>query len=489
MTSHTLSTGGIDSQLRATFLYDGAGNRVQQIDYTGSTPVTTTYTNDIVGLAQVLVAADGATAVYNLWGLRLLAQDDGETVRLPLTDGLGSVRVEMVGGAIESATAYDPYGNLLAHTGTSGTTYGYTGEQHDEATGLLYLRARYYNPALRSFMGKDPWFGSPLWPQSMNGWSYVDNNPAGFRDPTGFIRERGEIENTVKWRALAWVWSRGPNDWLSQAVEFEAVRDVYETIGGRLAGGVFEFSTVRRLYSATWFESMRQLDKLCIYDELEAAHISFIVLGAISRGVGDRGTAYARFPGYIENPHQSDPKERRGADTTQHFLFHAFLAFEMRYSLDFAPQTAEQLRTGLNDSGFWHPAMKAKVNAVRQKYRESGNPSFHYWGSKDQHAYSFAVTAGDMYEVISTYDSHESQAEGGLCHQAGGIYYRLRHRHGCALLAFTDSLDNFLYLMANPDHAYPSGIQDPGVYDRDLRANREGADFGIRAFHNPRTWP
>jgi hypothetical protein len=34
----------------------------------------------------------------------------------------------------------------------------------------------------------------------MNGWSYVDNNPTSFRDPTGFVRERGEIENTVKWR-------------------------------------------------------------------------------------------------------------------------------------------------------------------------------------------------------------------------------------------------------------------------------------------------
>jgi RHS repeat-associated protein len=44
---------------------------------------------------------------------------------------------------------------LLARTGTSGTACGFTGEQHDEATGLLFLRARYYNPALRAFMGND----------------------------------------------------------------------------------------------------------------------------------------------------------------------------------------------------------------------------------------------------------------------------------------------------------------------------------------------
>ncbi|MEZ4645420.1 MAG: RHS repeat-associated core domain-containing protein [Chloroflexota bacterium] len=44
---------------------------------------------------------------------------------------------------------YDPYGRLLAQTGSSGTTYGFTGEQEDAATGLMYLRARYYNPALK----------------------------------------------------------------------------------------------------------------------------------------------------------------------------------------------------------------------------------------------------------------------------------------------------------------------------------------------------
>jgi hypothetical protein len=65
----------------------------------------------------------------------------------------------------------------------------------------------------------------------------------------------------------------------------------------------------------------------------------------------------------------------------------------------------------------------------------------------------------------------------------------LRDENGCSLLAFTDSLENFLELMANPDHMYPSGIQDPGAFSRDLRANREGADFGIRAFNNPYAFP
>jgi hypothetical protein len=34
-------------------------------------------------------------------------------------------------------------------------------------------------------MGKDPWSGNPGKPQSMNGWSYVDNNPINLTDPSG----------------------------------------------------------------------------------------------------------------------------------------------------------------------------------------------------------------------------------------------------------------------------------------------------------------
>ena len=76
--------------------------------------------------------------------------------RYLLTDGLGSVRTEIVDNAVESITIYDPFGNVLQQTGNSGTTYGFTGEQYDASTDMLYLRARYYNPSTQSFMSRDP---------------------------------------------------------------------------------------------------------------------------------------------------------------------------------------------------------------------------------------------------------------------------------------------------------------------------------------------
>ena len=103
----------------------------------------------------------------------LIGQDDGTGMRLLLADGLGSVRQEMVGGAVAATTTYDPYGKLLAQSGTSGTVYGYTGEQEDAATGLVYLRARYYNPNTNHFLTRDPWRGNMRYPKTLTAYPYM----------------------------------------------------------------------------------------------------------------------------------------------------------------------------------------------------------------------------------------------------------------------------------------------------------------------------
>lgn len=94
----------------------------------------------------------------------------------------------MVEDTIKTTTTYDPYGNQLTHAGTSNTTYGFTGEQEDSSTGLLYLRARYYNSSLRMFMGRDPWIRSTNMPSTLHGYSYTHNNPVNYVDPTGLRR-------------------------------------------------------------------------------------------------------------------------------------------------------------------------------------------------------------------------------------------------------------------------------------------------------------
>jgi RHS repeat-associated protein len=178
-------TSTVDGSAVASFAYDGMNNRLQQVDFTGPTVITTTYANDILGLSQVLIADDGTNQVVNLFGLDLILQDDGTGALALLADGLGSVRLEMVGGAVESTTTYSPYGTELAQEGTSDTVYGFTGEQEDGSTGLLYLRARYYSDSLMAFMSRDPWQGTGWRPGTLNYYTFAFNNPVTFTDPDG----------------------------------------------------------------------------------------------------------------------------------------------------------------------------------------------------------------------------------------------------------------------------------------------------------------
>ena len=177
----------------AAYGYDGRGDRVWQqwreTSCSFAPTETITYTNDTLGLTQALLADDGIAQTAQLYGLDLISQDDGVGMRTLLTDGLGSVRQELDGGAVETTTTYGPYGKLVAQSGTSGTVYGYTGEQEDAATGLVYLRARYYNPNTNHFLTRDPFPGYANLPQSQNGYSYVHGNPISHADPLGLCIE------------------------------------------------------------------------------------------------------------------------------------------------------------------------------------------------------------------------------------------------------------------------------------------------------------
>jgi RHS repeat-associated protein len=56
---------------------------------------------------------------------------------------------------------------------------------YGDSTQLLYLRARWYNPANGRFQSRDTWGGDANRPISMNRWMYVEGNPVNYSDPTG----------------------------------------------------------------------------------------------------------------------------------------------------------------------------------------------------------------------------------------------------------------------------------------------------------------
>ncbi|WP_164779669.1 RHS repeat-associated core domain-containing protein, partial [Paenibacillus kobensis] len=67
-------------------------------------------------------------------------------------------------------------------------SFGYSGEMWDKTTGLQYLRARWYDPSMGRFINEDTYEGELTNPLSLNLYTYVENNPLGYTDPSGAVK-------------------------------------------------------------------------------------------------------------------------------------------------------------------------------------------------------------------------------------------------------------------------------------------------------------
>jgi RHS repeat-associated protein len=163
----------------SAYTHDGDGKRASST--VGGT--TTRYIYDVAGGLPVLL--DDGTRKY-VYGLGLAYAVTGSSIEVYHTDGLGSVRaLTDAAGAVTATSRTDEFGIPTAATGSSGQPFGYTGEQRDGETGLVYLRARMYDPATGRFMQRDPFAGRIGSPLSRNRYSYVLNNPVNLVDPSG----------------------------------------------------------------------------------------------------------------------------------------------------------------------------------------------------------------------------------------------------------------------------------------------------------------
>ncbi len=137
--------------------------------------------------ANLRATLDTTGALFNrnittpeLNGTLAVTTPDGTSY--PLKDGLGSTTATTnTTGTVTSTTSYTAYG-VASTTGNDGgidTVAGYTGHQTDP-TGLIYARARYYNPTTSTFLSEDPI-------PSVNAYTCGAGSPTNFLDPTGEI--------------------------------------------------------------------------------------------------------------------------------------------------------------------------------------------------------------------------------------------------------------------------------------------------------------
>jgi len=152
----------------------------------------TKYINDVgLPLVQVLMETnefDTVLAAYT-YGNDLISMNRAGENSYYHYDGLGSTRqLTDDTQAVVAEYTYDAFGNVIASTGATENTYGFTGEQFNSSSGLIYLRNRYYNPSIGRFISRDP-LGT--WVPMNNLYSYCHNNPINYTDPTGLLGTPG----------------------------------------------------------------------------------------------------------------------------------------------------------------------------------------------------------------------------------------------------------------------------------------------------------
>ena len=130
---------------------------------------------------------DVETKYYYLGSSRIAMRKAG-VVSYILTDNLGST-VASCDATCSAASLvnrrYYSYGEPRYTTGTMPSQRLFTGQLFDEALGLYYYGARWYDPYIASYSSPDSVVPDPGNPQALNRYSYVLNNPLKYVDCNG----------------------------------------------------------------------------------------------------------------------------------------------------------------------------------------------------------------------------------------------------------------------------------------------------------------
>ena len=144
---------------------------------TTSEGVTSALTYDILyGDGVVIQSAQNGETTRFVYGLERVSAISGNTRTEYVYDARGSVAAEIsystawysLAGKSVTSRSYSPFGEQL---GEEASGFGYNGEYYNAATGMIYLRARFYAPEMNRFSQKDRQIFVA------NEYEYCHNNP------------------------------------------------------------------------------------------------------------------------------------------------------------------------------------------------------------------------------------------------------------------------------------------------------------------------
>jgi len=120
-----------------------------------------------------------------------MTDSNGDTVNRTAYDAWGNIEEQTANGVTQAPwqlPSYNPNDTgQAALLSNDGQSIGFTGYRKDEATGLYYAGARWYDPLIGSFNAMDPWAGDSSAPITFNKQLYGRANPLIYIDPDGRV--------------------------------------------------------------------------------------------------------------------------------------------------------------------------------------------------------------------------------------------------------------------------------------------------------------
>jgi RHS repeat-associated protein len=167
------------SEINDSYTYDG--NNLRQSQTINGIKANITW--DTAESVPIILEDETNNYIYGPENLPIeQIPTSGETLYIH-HDQQGSTRlITNTKGEKTGAYTYNSYGTTIEHIGTSTTPLQYDAQYTNTDAGLIYLRARTYDPTTAQFMSVDPALQDTNAP-----YDYAHDNPESAEDPTGLI--------------------------------------------------------------------------------------------------------------------------------------------------------------------------------------------------------------------------------------------------------------------------------------------------------------
>ncbi len=177
----TCNTSPLATKYSTTYTYNGDGLRMSDTP-AATTPTTQQFTWDVSTSVPQLLADGTNSYIYGPNGTPIEQMVTSSSVANYLVSNpTGVIYQFKASGAKNGVYTYNPYGQCATGCGSINTPFGFE-DGYTDASGLIYLVNRYYDPNTDQFTSVDP-----LVSQTGQPFSYAGGDPVNGSDPSGLI--------------------------------------------------------------------------------------------------------------------------------------------------------------------------------------------------------------------------------------------------------------------------------------------------------------